>query len=79
MFWFKTLWPLLWQRRYLMPLVARKGIYCFYSARLVDRLAALIGDRPALEIAAGDGTLSRFLRDASPGQVGQSGGHLRRE
>jgi hypothetical protein len=64
MFWFKTLWPLLWQRRYLMPLVAKKGIYCFYSKPLVTELAALIGDRSALEIAAGDGTLTRFLRDA---------------
>src|SRR4051794_23566155 len=52
---FKLLWPLLWQRRFLMPLVARKGIYCFYSKPLIERLAALIGDRKAVEIAAGDG------------------------
>jgi hypothetical protein len=44
-----------------MPLVEPKGIYCFYSDALIDRLAALIGDRPCLEIGAGDGTLSRFL------------------
>jgi hypothetical protein len=62
--WFRLLWPLLWQRRYLMPLVGPRGIYCFYSKPLVGRLAAMIGDRPALEIAAGDGTLSRFLADA---------------
>ena len=61
---FRLLWPLLWQRRLLMPLVSSKGIYCFYSKPLIGRLAALIGDRPALEIAAGDGTLSHFLRDA---------------
>jgi hypothetical protein len=61
---FRLLWPLLWQRRFLMPLVGPKGIYCFYSKPLVRRLAALIGDRRALEIAAGDGTLSRFLADA---------------
>ena len=60
---FKLVWPLLWQRRRLLPLVQPKGIYCFYSAQLVDRLAALIGDRPCLEIAAGDGTLARFLRE----------------
>ncbi len=64
MTWFTALWPLLWQRRRLMPLVSSKGIYCFYSDRLVAELAALIGDRDALEIAAGDGTLSRFLADA---------------
>src|SRR4051812_16684161 len=43
--WFRLLWPLLWQRRLLMPLVARKGIYCFYSRRLVRALADRIGDR----------------------------------
>ena len=61
---FRLLWPLLWQRRLLLPLVSKKGIYCFYSKPLIARLADLIGDRPALEIAAGDGTLSRFLADA---------------
>jgi hypothetical protein len=61
---FKLLWPLLWQKRYLMPLVGPRGIYCFYSKPLIARLRTMIGDRPALEIAAGDGTLSRFLADA---------------
>jgi hypothetical protein len=59
--WFRLIWPLLWQRRLLMPLVEPKGIYCFYSRPLVRRLAAMIGDRSCVEIAAGDGTLSRFL------------------
>lgn len=58
---FRWLWPLVTQKRLLMPLVQPKGIYCFYSLELVRALAALIGDRPTLEIAAGDGTLSRFL------------------
>jgi hypothetical protein len=61
---FRLLWPLLWQRRFLMPLVGPRGIYCFYSKPLVRKLAAMIDGRPALEIAAGDGTLSRFLADA---------------
>jgi hypothetical protein len=61
---FRLVWPLVRQKSYLMPLVEPRGIYCFYSRALVKRLAALIGDRPALEIAAGDGTLVRFLRDA---------------
>jgi hypothetical protein len=64
MFWFRACWPLLWQRKMLMPLVGPKGIYCFYSRRLIDRLAAMIGDRACLEIAAGDGTLARFLTGA---------------
>jgi hypothetical protein len=59
---FSVVWPLLTQKRFLMPLVEPKGIYCFYSRRLIKELAHEIGDRKALEIAAGDGTLSRFLR-----------------
>lgn len=64
MFWFRLFWPLVWQKRLLMPLVEAKGIYCFYSRPLVEGLARLIGDRACLEIAAGDGTLSRFLAEA---------------
>jgi hypothetical protein len=63
LFWFRLIWPLLWQRRFLMPLVGPKGIYCFYSKRLIEKLAGMIGDRSCLEIAAGDGTLSRFLAE----------------
>jgi hypothetical protein len=63
-FWFRLVWPLVWQKRFLMPLVASKGIYCFYSKPLIKALATLIGDRQCVEIAAGDGTLSRFLTDA---------------
>ncbi|WP_374350742.1 hypothetical protein [Chitinimonas sp.] len=62
--WFRLVWPLLWQRRRLMPLVEQRGIYCFFSRELIAALAARLGQRPALEIAAGDGTLTRFLRDA---------------
>lgn len=61
MFWFRLVWPLIWQKRLLMPLVQPEGIYCFYSAELINRLAAMVGERNCCEIAAGDGTLSRFL------------------
>lgn len=64
LFWFRLFWPLLWQRRFLMPLVKKRGIYCFYSRELVTKLAEVIGTRTCLEIAAGDGTLSRFLVEA---------------
>jgi hypothetical protein len=64
LFWFRLIWPLLGQRKLLMPLVRPQGIYCFYSAKLITRLAAMIGDRPCLEIGAGDGTLSQFLSAA---------------
>jgi hypothetical protein len=62
MAWFRLLWPLVGQRRFLMPLVEPQGIYCFYSRALIRALRDLIGDRTCLEVAAGDGTLSRFLR-----------------
>lgn len=64
LFYFNLLWPFITQRRILMPLVQPKGIYCFYSSRLIKELAALIDNRPCLEIGAGDGTLSRLLIDA---------------
>jgi hypothetical protein len=62
--WFRFWWRFIGQKRLLMPLVQPKGIYCFYSRELIVELAGLIGSRPCLEIAAGDGTLSRFLASA---------------
>ncbi len=64
LFWFRLIWLFVWQKRFLMPLVQPQGIYCFYSSQLISELAALIGSRSCLEIAAGDGTLSRFLSAA---------------
>jgi hypothetical protein len=61
---YSVVWPLARQRRRLMPLVRPKGIYCFYSSALIRSIARLTTGRSVLEIAAGDGTLSRFLRDA---------------
>lgn len=61
--WFRLLWPLVWQKKRLMPLVQPRGIYCFYSRELVGALAGMIGDGNCLEIGAGDGTLTRFLKD----------------
>ena len=62
LFWFRLLWPLLWQRKMLMPLVQPRGIYCFYSSALIDSLSEMIASRSCLEIGAGDGTLTRFLQ-----------------
>jgi hypothetical protein len=62
LFWFRLLWPLLWQRKCLMPLVQPKGIYCFYSHKLIRALADMIAGRSCVEIGAGDGTLTRFLQ-----------------
>jgi hypothetical protein len=61
---FKWLWPLVTQKRLLMPLVQTRGMYAFYSQELVSALADIIAGRSALEIAAGDGCLSDFLRRA---------------
>jgi hypothetical protein len=67
MSWFKLIWPLVTEQALLMPLCQPQGIYCFYTRPLIEGLATLIheiGPGPALEIAAGDGTLSRFLNRA---------------
>lgn len=64
---FKFWWRLAPDRRLLMPLVQPKGIYCFYSRELIQALVGLLGTRPALEVAAGDGTLSRFLAGSGAG------------
>lgn len=61
--WFRFWWRFVSQKRILMPLVQPRGIYCFYSRELIEELRILIGTRICLEIAAGDGTLSRFLAD----------------
>ena len=63
LFWFRLLWPLVWQKKRLMPLVQSRGIYCFYSREMVERLAQIIAGRSCLEIGAGDGTLTRFLKN----------------
>jgi len=60
---YRLLWPRLRDRRKLLALVRSEGIYCFYSSLFIRRLAAIVGDQTVLEIAAGDGTLTRFLRD----------------
>lgn len=64
LFWFRLIWPLLSQRDLIMPLVVRKGIYCFYSRAFVREVVALAAGRRCIEIAAGDGSLSRFVRAA---------------
>lgn len=58
---FKIVWPFIIKKRILMPLVNDKGIYCFYSKELIKELKSLIGDLDCLEVAAGDGTLTKFL------------------
>lgn len=70
LFWYNLLWPLVSQKKILMRLVYKKGIYCFYSRRFILGLIRLIqtgellAKGQALEIAAGDGTLTRFLNES---------------
>lgn len=63
LFWFYLTWPFISARKILMPLVNKKGIYCFYSKSLVKELAGIIGDLRCLEIGSGDGTLTTFLKN----------------
>lgn len=58
---FRFWWPLVTKKRALMPLVQPRGIYCFYTRELITELKPLLGDRDTVELAAGDGTLTRFL------------------
>ncbi|MGK9250273.1 hypothetical protein [Paenibacillus humicus] len=60
---FRMGWRLVLRKQILMPLVNKKGIYCFYSKPLVKELSKLIGDQNCIEIGAGDGTLTLFLED----------------
>ena len=60
---YRLIWPLTRQRRRLMPLVRPRGIYCFYSRPLLRAIEQLASGRPVLEIAAGNGTLTRLLRE----------------
>ena len=61
LFWFRIIWPLIWQRKLFLDSIELRGLYCFYSKELINELTKLIGTKPCLEIAAGDGSLARFL------------------
>lgn len=61
---FRFFWRLIKDKKILMPLVNKKGIYCFYSKPLISELAKLAENKRCLEIGAGDGTLTRFLHNA---------------
>ena len=63
LFWYNILWNFIKNKNILMPLVYKKGIYCFYTDKLIKHLKKIIGNKKTLEIAAGDGTLKRFLRN----------------
>lgn len=58
---YRLLWRFVQQPNLLMPLAESHGIYCFFSKALITELAALMEGAKCIEIAAGDGALSRFL------------------
>ncbi|RZJ39997.1 MAG: hypothetical protein EON87_18935, partial [Brevundimonas sp.] len=60
---FRCLWPLVPEKARFLLAAQTRGSYCFFSDRLIGELKHLIGGRKAIEIAAGDGTLSRLLQD----------------
>jgi hypothetical protein len=61
---FPILWKCVRQPNLLMPLAESHGIYCFYSKRLIEEIADTAAVDDCLEIAAGDGVLSKYLRAA---------------
>lgn len=62
--WFRFWWRFVGQKPLLMHFAQKQGIYCFYTRELVQALKREIGARSCIEIAAGDGTLARFLNAA---------------
>lgn len=63
LFWFKLFWRFIKDKKILMPLVNKKGIYCFYSDNLIKELSNLMENTKCLEIGAGDGALTCFLNE----------------
>ena len=61
-FLFRHLWPRVKCKNLLMPMAEAHGIYNFFSGALLTELAREIGAAKCLEIAAGDGFLTRALR-----------------
>lgn len=61
---FKLLWPFVTQKGHFLGQIQPRGIYCFFSSRLIRDLTRVIAGRSCIEIAAGDGSLSRFLTQA---------------
>jgi hypothetical protein len=59
---FKFFWKFITNKN-IMPLINQKGIYCFYSKPLINKLSRIIAGRKCIEIAAGDGTLTKFLNE----------------
>lgn len=60
---FKMCWPLIREKGIFLSLVASRGIYCFYSKPLIQRLKKIINRRSCIEVGAGDGTLSLLLQE----------------
>jgi hypothetical protein len=61
-FLFRHLWPRVKRKNLLMPMAEAHGIYNFFSSTLLTGLAREIGNAKCLEIAAGDGFLTRVLQ-----------------
>lgn len=62
--WFKILWPFVQQKSRFLSLVYKSGIYCFFSKSLISRIVQITRGQSTLEIAAGDGSLSRMLNNS---------------
>ncbi len=62
-FWFKLLWKFITNKKILMTLVNEKGIYCFYSKKLLSKIKNIVNNAYCVEVAAGDGTLTGFLNN----------------
>lgn len=75
---FRWSWPFVRAKGAFLAAAQAKGTYCFLSGEFVDEVAKLCGERSCLEIAAGDGTLSRFLRERGVSVVATDDGSWNR-
>lgn len=60
-FWYKLFWPLVGQKEKVLSLMQYGGMYCSFADRFFSSVKEMVGDRTCLEIAAGDGFLTRYL------------------
>lgn len=60
---FTFFWKFIVNKKVLLPLVNERGIYCFYTKQLINNLSTILDGKYCVEIATGDGTLTKFLKD----------------
>ena len=61
--WITFWWKFVSQKGHVLRGIKKSGIYSIYTQTFIDRIKTQVAGRSCIEIAAGDGTLSKFLND----------------